>query len=123
MWRGLRDDAGVKINASWIDEAGEGQTADFGELWTRITNEIERSTGLVFWADVNDAPWKGAFVEIGIAIALRKPVGVVLLGELEGRTMRPVGSWLHHPLVKVTRFIDDAIEHAQSGAAERTNER
>lgn len=115
MWRGLRDNGGVPITSTWIDEDGEGQTADFGELWTRCAREIAASTGLVFYADVNDAPWKGALVEVGIALALGKPVGVVQLGEFEGRTMRPVGSWIHHPAVKVTRYISEAIDHAQGG--------
>lgn len=114
MWRGLRDNGNVPIVSTWIDEAGDGETADFGELWTRIQREIAGSSGLVFWADVNDAPWKGALIEIGIALALGKPVGVVLLGELEGRTMRPVGSWIHHPNVRVTRFLDEAIDHASA---------
>ena len=117
IWRNLRDNMGIAITSSWIDEAGEGETADFGELWTRIQREISSSTGLVFYADVSDAPWKGALVEIGMALAMGKPIGVVLIGELEGRTLRPIGSWLHHPSVKVCAFIEDAIDHAQAGAS------
>lgn len=98
MWRELRA-SGVPITSSWIDEAGEGETADFSELWTRIHDEIRSSVGLLFYANVEDAPWKGAFVEIGMALAMGKPVAVVVVGDLEGRTMRPVGSWMAHPLV------------------------
>ena len=39
MWRQFRD-SGIDITSSWIDEAGAGETADFGELWARIMNEI-----------------------------------------------------------------------------------
>lgn len=116
VWKNLRDNMGVSITSSWIDEAGEGDTEDFGELWTRITREIAASTGLVFYGHTADQPWKGALVEVGIALALGKPVAALILGELEGRTMRPVGSWLHHPLVRRFTYMEDAIEYAQSGA-------
>ena len=108
-WRYLRG-SGVPIVSSWIDEAGEGETADFSELWRRIEREIRSSVGLLFYADVKDAPWKGAFVEIGMALALGKPVGIVVVGELEGRTMRPVGSWIHDS--RVTRYatVDEACK-------------
>ena len=123
VWKNLRDNMGVSITSSWIDEAGEGDTDDFGELWTRITREIEGSTGLVFYGHTADQPWKGALVEVGIALALGKPVAALILGELDGRTMRPVGSWLHHPLVRRFTYMEDAIEYAQSGAPQSSSER
>ena len=30
MWRGYRDEGGVPIVSTWIDEAGDGETDDFG---------------------------------------------------------------------------------------------
>lgn len=102
LWRTYRDRDGVPIISSWIDEAGEGETNDFSELWQRIQREIAYSCGLLFYANTADAPWKGAFVEVGMALALGKPVGVVVAGELEGRTMRPVGSWILDK--RVTRY-------------------
>jgi hypothetical protein len=109
MWKQYRD-AGTPIIASWIDEAGEGETVDFGELWQRIREEIGRSKALIFYAERGDDPWKGALVEVGVALALGKPVYVVLHGIVpEGRTLRPIGSWLLDRNVKVWEELDDAL--------------
>jgi hypothetical protein len=111
MWRRIRE-CGTLINSSWIDEAGEDETGDFGELWTRIVGEIARSEMLILYAEQNDFPLKGAFVEVGIALGMSLPVRVVLPGvKLDGRTCRPVGSWLRHPLV--TQF-ESAVEAVAS---------
>lgn len=98
MWRDLRDH-GWPISSSWIDEDGEGETGDFGELWLRIQREIAACTGLIFYGAVADAPWKGALLEVGMALAMGKPVYAVIVGDLDGRTQRPIGSWLAHPQV------------------------
>lgn len=102
MWRAYRAQ-GANIISSWIDEAGEGQTASFGELWQRIQDEIARCDRLVFYAEtLHDFPLKGALVEVGMAFGLNKPVWIVLGKEvpLDGRTHRPLGSWIEHPCVK-----------------------
>lgn len=99
MWRKLRDEFGFKIISSWIDEAGDGETADFAELWKRITAEIARCDMLVFYAHADDFPLKGALIEVGMALAMQKPVWVFGNLTLEGRTDRPLGSWIRHPLV------------------------
>lgn len=99
MWRSFRSD-GLPITSTWIDEAGPGETSDFAELWSRITNEVSRSEALIFYAEPDDFPLKGALIEVGIAIGQGIPVLACLPGvELHGRTLRPVGSWLCHPLV------------------------
>lgn len=108
MWRELRDD-GAPIISSWIDEAGEGETADFSELWTRILSEISSCQGLVLYAEKTDFPLKGAFVEVGMALALNKPIAIVLDFEPSGDTLRPVGSWIRHPNVRRAANVADAI--------------
>lgn len=101
MWRGFRD-LGWRIVSSWIDEAGPGETADMGELWARIGREIREADGLILYAEPADFPLKGALIEAGMALALGKPVAVVLPGGIEdGRSCRPIGSWVHHPLCRV----------------------
>lgn len=97
IWKSYRA-YGWPITATWIDEAGEGETADFGDLWERIWDEIYSSDCLVLYAaGMEDFPFKGALVEVGMALAMRKRVLVALEDvTLEGRTMRPVGSWLFH---------------------------
>lgn len=100
MWRGIAEQR--RVSSSWIYEAEEGQTEDFGFLWKRIEAEVWNSAWLLFYAESEDFPLKGALVEVGMALAWQKPVVVCLPGvELEGRTMRPVGSWIKHPNVTV----------------------
>lgn len=112
MWRALRDDRGWQIVASWIDEAGEGETTDLGELWSRIEGEIRRCDGLILYAEPEDFPLKGALVEVGIAIGADKPVAVVLSDPaiLEPMSLRPLGSWAKHPLCRSCESLDDARE-------------
>ncbi|QOJ19521.1 MAG: hypothetical protein HRU77_01695 [Gammaproteobacteria bacterium] len=94
MWRALRAQ-GLRISSSWIDEAEEGQTDDFADLWHRIESEIRSSNGLILYAEKNDFPLKGALIEAGMAIGMGKPVAVVLPGEpfFEPPTYRPIGSY------------------------------
>ena len=96
--------------SSWIDEDGEGVTEDFGELWLRIQNEIDSCDELVLYAEAGDFPLKGAFIEVGMALAMNRPVVVCLPSvELEGRTFRPIGSWISHPLVRRNDDIRDVL--------------
>lgn len=113
MWRDFRDLRSVKIISSWIDEAGEGETASFAELWDRIMCEIYACDRLVLYAEQSDFPLKGALIEVGIALGMRKPVTVCLPGiALNGRTHRPLGSWIEHRCV----FRCDDISTALSAA-------
>lgn len=101
LWRRYRDEWGVDITCSWIDQAGENETEDFETLWNNIMVEINYSAALLFYAESDDFPLKGALVEVGAALMARIPVHVVLPDVfLEGRTFKPVGSWISHPLVK-----------------------
>jgi hypothetical protein len=112
LWKVLRDE-GWPIKSSWIDEAGEGQVEDLGELWTRIECEIRQSAALVMYAEPADIPLKGAYVECGMAIALGKPVYVAIPGlSLEWPSRHPVGSWLCHPKVQLCHTVRDAIRRA-----------
>lgn len=100
MWQGLRL-KGWPIVSTWIDEAGEGETGDFTELWQRIHDEIASSVGVLLYAEVGDFPLKGALIECGIALGMGKPVAVVLPSvRLEPRSMKPIGSWAAHPNVQ-----------------------
>lgn len=116
MWRRLRAD-GVPIISSWIDEDGPGKTADFGELWERIVNEVSASRALVLYVEPTDFPLKGAFVEVGIALGRGIPIIVVAPGvALEPRSLRPLGSWAKHPLVTFAPTIDSALARLRIGA-------
>ena len=109
MWLQLRA-LGYPITSTWIDEAGEGQTTDFADLWTRIISEVTASDWLLLFAVPDDVPLKGALVEVGAALAAGRQVVAVLPAiQLEPRSMRPIGSWLNHPLVSTAETIGDAI--------------
>lgn len=113
MWQAARA-GGAPINSTWIDEAGDGETGDFGELWQRIQREVSSADRLVFFAEKGDFPFKGALVEVGIALQAGLPIHLVLDPEieLEGRTMRPLGSWAKHPSVKWMPTLYDALREA-----------
>jgi hypothetical protein len=104
FWREMRA-AGAPIISTWIDEAGPGETADLGELWARIGREVASARWLVAYVEPGDFPLKGALVEVGMALALGKPVTLCAPGvQIEERSCRPIGSWMRHPLV--TRLDD-----------------
>lgn len=110
MWRRLRSE-GRPIISTWIDEAGEGETACNRELWQRIEREVKSAERLVFYAERDDFPLKGALVEVGMAIAAGVPVFVVAPGvPLEQKTLRPIGSWAMHPLVTYCKTVDEAFD-------------
>ena len=114
-WRKYRAN-GVDIVSSWIDEAGEGQTADFGELWARIWREIASCNRLVLYAEPGDFPLKGALVEVGMALAMEKPIVACLPGvTLEGRTFRPIGSWIAAKSVTRNDSIMDVMFGERGG--------
>lgn len=108
MWKRLRLE--YPIVSTWIDEAGPGETKDFDDLWERIRKEIASARAFVLYAVAQDFPLKGALIEAGMAVALEKPVYVALEGvELEPRSMRPIGSWVLHSLVRRFESLDDAL--------------
>lgn len=109
-WRRLRA-MGWPINSSWIDESGPGETADMGELWQRIEREVRAARGVVLWAEAEDFPLKGAFIEVGMAIGMGKPVAVYTRHAFDSRDYRPFGSWMNHPLVYRAGSLNSALEH------------
>lgn len=112
-WRRLRDVDGWKIASSWIDEAGAGATADLGSLWVRIEAEVARSERLILYIEPEDFPFKGALIEVGMAIAHRIPIRVVAPGVvLDPTSFRPIGSWVRHPLVTFCDTMYEALKGA-----------
>lgn len=95
---------GVDIISTWIDESGEGETASLTDLWVRCVDEAASSDLLVAYHEPGEE-WKGAFVEIGAALAADRWVYVI---------GRPPGSWINHPRVTVCASVDDAIEDFRS---------
>lgn len=71
-WKELREQ-GAPITASWIDEAGEGQSGDYGELSQRCLDEIRRSRALIIYCEEGEL-LKGAIIEAGAALMAGTPV-------------------------------------------------
>jgi hypothetical protein len=115
MWRAFRDD-GWPIISTWIDEAAAGQTECLTELWSRIEREVTTATALIFYAEPEDFPLKGAYIEVGMAMAAGVPIGVVVPGvPLDPPSYRPVGSWVRYPGVRVFPTALAALDAAVSG--------
>ena len=115
-WRNLRDVGGYPITSTWIDEAGEGETKDLGELWARVLSEVTSCTGIVVYAEPGDFPLKGALVEAGIALGAARTIIVCLPDvKLEERSCRPIGSWINHPAVVRNDFVISALMQASRG--------
>jgi hypothetical protein len=118
MWRHYRNNIGLPIVSSWIDQTGVGES-DYGKLWSDILEEIRHCKALFFYAVPDDFPLKGAFVEVGMALAFNKRVYCILPGVvLEERTLRPVGSWMNHPNVKRLQSVTEAWNEVELFARE-----
>ena len=113
-WIALRE-KGISIVSSWIDEAGDNETEDFGELWKRIESEIYSDcNALLMMVYPEDFPLKGALVEVGIALAYNKKIYIYAPNViLEGRTFRPLGSWIKHPNVTFIDNIENFLQLEQ----------
>jgi hypothetical protein len=81
-WREYRAH-GEPIISTWIDEAGEGESADLHDLWDRCLSEAASCQVLIVYRESSDV-LKGAWVEIGAALQARNPVYAV---GLEGFTI------------------------------------
>lgn len=102
-WRWLELRAlGRPIVSTWIDEAGEGETTDLADLWDRCIREASTATAVVVYAE-RDEVLKGAYVEVGAALALGVPV--FLVGD-------PSGTCWHHRLVTRCASVDEAFLRA-----------
>ena len=72
LWKQLRDNQ-IPIVSTWIDEAEEGQTVDYGELAQRCVREVSEATAFVLYVESDDI-LKGALIELGVAMFLKLPV-------------------------------------------------
>lgn len=100
MWRALRS-AGLPINSTWIDEAGEGETVSWASLWQRCIAEAHTASILIAYYEDGEE-WKGAFVEIGAHLA-SKGAYVLLVGD-------PPGSWKDSTSVHRVPSLDAAVD-------------
>lgn len=102
-WRKLRDH-GVAINSTWIDEAGPGESASLVLLWIRCIREAQAADVLIAYREPGET-LKGAFVEIGAALASNKQVYLVGFNE-------PNFSFKQHPLCTSCMDFEQALRFA-----------
>jgi hypothetical protein len=89
----------VPIISTWIDEAGVGESSDLSALWRRCIGEASGATCLVVYREAGEV-LKGAFVEIGAALAAGRTVYAVGLDDL---------TVAHHAGIVLCASLDEAI--------------
>lgn len=80
LWRDLRHFEREPIISTWIDEAGAGESASMEDLWFRCVNEAANAGALIIYRRPNEV-LKGAWVELGAALAKGVPVFAVGIEE------------------------------------------
>lgn len=98
LWRRLRAD-GFPIISTWIDEAGKGETACFTDLWRRCVDEAAAADAVIVYRQPDEV-LKGAFVEVGAALAVGTPVYAIGCDEF---------SFVHHAGVTRCRSLAEAL--------------
>src|SRR3954465_8070114 len=99
-WRNLRN-MGAPIISTWIDEAGAGESTNLVDLWSRCVNEARSCHALIAYRE-GDEILKGAFVEIGAALANYRAVYLVGFDT-------PNFSFKNHPQVTCCGLFDEAF--------------
>ncbi|SFJ68333.1 hypothetical protein [Methylobacterium brachiatum] len=100
-WRQMRAD-GLPIISTWIDEAGAGESQCLKDLWRRCVDEAAGADCVIVYREPGEV-LKGAFVEVGAALAVGTPVYAVGCDEF---------SFVNH--ADVTRCV--SLEHALNSA-------
>lgn len=80
------------VSSTWIYEAGNGETSDFDHLWRRCMAEAASSNALVIYREPDEI-LKGAWIEMGIAMAAGVPVHAVGIEEF---TVAKYSAITHH---------------------------
>lgn len=100
-WKAFRD-AGHPIISTWIDECGEGQTADFHDLWQRCVTEAAQAAVTIVYHEEGET-LKGALLEAGAALSHGRRI--IVVGD-------PPGTWVKHRNVSRTATIEQAFDEA-----------
>lgn len=87
-WKELRE-KGLPIISTWIDECGIGETKDWLDLWERCIKEASEADLLIVYREPNEI-LKGAWVEVGAALARNKLVYAVNCEEFSIKNHRNV---------------------------------
>lgn len=74
-WKALRS-GGYEIVSTWIDEAGEGESTDRADLAKRCIQECKDADCVLIYTEPGEY-LKGAFIEIGAALASDREIYAV----------------------------------------------
>lgn len=105
-WRELRA-RGWLVVASWIDEAGEGETTDFADLAVRCIQEAANADFVLLYVEAGETQ-KGSLVEVGAALAAGKQVRCVGDSRTVSKTFR------NHPLWRDFPSVEAALSNIQA---------
>ena len=105
-WRCLRED-GANIIATWIDEAGPGETEDHADLAMRCIREPATADVTILYIGMRDEIAKGSLIEVGAALAAGKRVIQV------GECVNSVSVFQSHPLWSRAQTMGEAIVMAK----------
>lgn len=109
-WRAYRD-AGFPIISTWIDEAGEGESSSFTDLWLRIVREASQCAVMIIYREPDEV-WTGALVEVGCALG----AGRLVLGCGDWEGFKP-NSFTNHPLFQFVPNVNNAFATGMRAAA------
>jgi len=98
LWQALRS-SGIQVTATWIDEAGEGQTASYAELADRCIREVAQADAVLLYCAPGET-LKGALIEVGAALALGKRVFCVGDCPSLSRVFKAHPLWSSHPSIE-----------------------
>ena len=108
MWRRVALETEIRIVSTWINEAGEGQTADYSELAQRCISEISSASAFILYCELGEV-LKGAMIEAGVALAMGVPVYCVGTCDSLSRVFSA------HPFWHTSASINAAIVDATVG--------
>ncbi len=108
MWRKIRDTGGINIIATWIDFEKDEDIDCFQRLWIQCASEAAQADVTLLYIEPGDE-LRGAYVEMGIALASGKRVYVVNPQNVK------VTDAINHPRVTVFANLGTALDAIRLG--------
>lgn len=121
MWRRLQQEVPhVFFNARWIKRAESQEEMDsyeLAELWRECQQDVKDADLLLIYAEDGDQ-LKGAFVEVGMALAY----GVKVMFVTPVEDWHAFGTWMHGTAVQRASTIEEAMTRLYGMTAKGSRE-